>query len=231
MTQHLYGIFLPELPLALPDLIPRGFPGGASSKESTCQCRRHKTHRFDPWVRKVPGEGNSNPLQCSCLENPMDRGAWWATVHRVTKSQMPLKRFNMHACFWYPLFLDLALLLSFCLPAHLKSTSSCFSPHFYLFHFLCLPWWLSTWFFHCFFIRASGATHVCVCLVSHVQLFVTPWTVAHQAPLSMGFSKQECWSGLPFNTYFPFIPAFSKSFHHLSPISSPLQSRFWAPPS
>ena len=34
-----------------------------------------------------PGEGNSNPLQYFCLENPMDRGAWWATVHGVTKSQ------------------------------------------------------------------------------------------------------------------------------------------------
>ena len=34
-----------------------------------------------------PGEGNGNPLQYSCLENTMDRGAWWATVHRVTKSQ------------------------------------------------------------------------------------------------------------------------------------------------
>ena len=37
----------------------------------------------------------------------------------------------------------------------------------------------------------------CVCVPSHVQLFVTPWTVAHQAPLSMGFSWQEYWSGLP----------------------------------
>ena len=36
-------------------------------------------------VRKVPGEGDGNPLQYSCLENPMDRGAWWATVHGVTK--------------------------------------------------------------------------------------------------------------------------------------------------
>ena len=35
-------------------------------------------------------------------------------------------------------------------------------------------------------------------LLSHVRLFVTPWTVAHQAPLSMGFSRQEYWSGLPF---------------------------------
>ena len=36
------------------------------------------------------GEGNGNPLQYSCLENPMDRGAWWATVHTVTKSQTQL---------------------------------------------------------------------------------------------------------------------------------------------
>ena len=35
-------------------------------------------------------------------------------------------------------------------------------------------------------------------LLSHVRLFATPWTVAYQAPLSMGFSRQECWSGLPF---------------------------------
>ena len=41
---------------------------------------------------------------------------------------------------------------------------------------------------------------VCVCVqsLSHVRLFVTPWTVVHQAPLSMGFSRQEHWSGLPF---------------------------------
>ena len=36
------------------------------------------------------------------------------------------------------------------------------------------------------------------CVLSHVQLFLTPWTLAHQAPLSMGFSRQECWSRLPF---------------------------------
>ena len=38
-----------------------------------------------PGLGKSPGEGNANPLQRSCLENPMDRGAWWAIVHRVTK--------------------------------------------------------------------------------------------------------------------------------------------------
>ena len=39
-----------------------------------------------------------------------------------------------------------------------------------------------------------------VCVLSRVQLFATPWTVAHQTPLSMGFSRQEYWSGLPFPT-------------------------------
>ena len=40
-----------------------------------------------PGSGRSPGEGNGNPLQCSCLENPMDGGAWWATVHRVAKSR------------------------------------------------------------------------------------------------------------------------------------------------
>ena len=59
-----------------------GFPGGSSGKESACQ---HRRLGFDSWFGKIPGEGNSNPLQYSCLENPMDRGAWWATVQGVTK--------------------------------------------------------------------------------------------------------------------------------------------------
>ena len=47
------------------------------------------------WIRS-PGEGNGNPLQNSCLENPMDKGTWPATVHRVTKSWTRLKRLGMH---------------------------------------------------------------------------------------------------------------------------------------
>ena len=60
-----------------------GFLGGASGKEPTCKYRIHTRHRFDPQVGKIPGGGNGNPLQYSCLENSMDRGAWWATVHEV----------------------------------------------------------------------------------------------------------------------------------------------------
>ena len=48
-----------------------------------------------PGSGRSPGEGNGNPLQYSCLENPMDGGAWWATVHRVTKSRTRLNDFTL----------------------------------------------------------------------------------------------------------------------------------------
>ena len=49
-----------------------------------------------PDVCHFPGEGNGNPLQYSCLENSLDRGAWWATVHRLRYSQTQLKWLSMH---------------------------------------------------------------------------------------------------------------------------------------
>ena len=52
----------------------------------------------DTELGRSPGGGHGNPSQYSCLENPMDRGAWWATVYRVTKSWTWLKRANMHTC-------------------------------------------------------------------------------------------------------------------------------------
>ena len=64
-----------------------GFPGGASGKEPACQCRRLKRHRFNPWVGRIPWRrGHGNPLYYSCLENPMDRETWRATVHRIAQS-------------------------------------------------------------------------------------------------------------------------------------------------
>ena len=75
------------------------FPGGTGSKEPACQCRRQKRHGFDPrGLEDSPGEVNGNPLQYSCLENLMDRGAWRATVHGVTNSRTRLKQLSMHAC-------------------------------------------------------------------------------------------------------------------------------------
>ena len=93
--------------------------------------------------RACIGEGNGNPLQGSCLENPRDGGAWWAAVSGVTQSRTD----------WCDLAAAEAAVSSMC------------------------AWALSHF--------------------SHAQIFVTLWTVTHQAPLSMGFSRQEYWSGLP----------------------------------
>ena len=57
-----------------------GFPGGRSGKEPACQCGKHKRHEFDLWVRKIPWRVAWQPLKYSYLENPMDSGAWRATV-------------------------------------------------------------------------------------------------------------------------------------------------------
>ena len=65
------------------------FPGGSNSKESACNVGDQGSI---PGSEGYPAEGNGNPLQYSCLENSMDRGAWWVTVHGVTKSQITTKR-------------------------------------------------------------------------------------------------------------------------------------------
>ena len=70
-----------------------GFPGGASGKEPSCQCRRWG---FDPWVRKILWKRKWQPTQYSCLENLVDRGAWRATVHSVAKSRTWLKWLSTH---------------------------------------------------------------------------------------------------------------------------------------
>ena len=63
--------------------IKKGFPGGSDSKEFTYDAG---DMGLIPRSGRSPGEGNGNPLQYSCLKNSMDRGAWQAAVHRVTKS-------------------------------------------------------------------------------------------------------------------------------------------------
>ena len=92
---------------------PSAFYWGFSGKESACQHRRCKRHRFNPWLGKIPGRrkwqptplflpgefygwrslagcshGNGNPFQYSCLGNPMDREAWQATVQRAAESDV-----------------------------------------------------------------------------------------------------------------------------------------------
>ena len=62
-----------------------GFLGGSAGKESACNA---EDPSLIPGLGRYAGEGHGYPLQYSCLENSMDRGAWWATVHGVTKGQI-----------------------------------------------------------------------------------------------------------------------------------------------
>ena len=69
------------------------FPGGSDGKASVYKAGDLGS---SPGLGRYPGEGNGNPLQYYCLENPMDRGAWYATVYGVTKSQIRLSNFTSH---------------------------------------------------------------------------------------------------------------------------------------
>ena len=62
-----------------------GFPGGSVVKNPPANTGDARDVDSIPGLGRSPGEGNGNPLQNSCLGNPMDKGAWWATVHGVTK--------------------------------------------------------------------------------------------------------------------------------------------------
>ena len=69
------------------------FLGDSDSKDSVCNW---EDLGLIPGLGRSPGEGNGYPIQYSCLENPMDKGAWWATIHGVTKSQTRLSDFHFH---------------------------------------------------------------------------------------------------------------------------------------
>jgi len=67
--------------------------GGSEVKASACNAGDLGSI---PGLGRSPGEGNGTPLQYSCLENPMGRGAWWATVHRVAKSLDMTDQLHIH---------------------------------------------------------------------------------------------------------------------------------------
>ena len=71
-----------------------GFPGGSEVKASACNAGDPGSI---PGSGRSPGEGNGNPLQYSCLENPMDRGAWWATVHGFAEIRIQLSNFTFYS--------------------------------------------------------------------------------------------------------------------------------------
>ena len=90
-----YSVFFkPKPKLCVP--IHWDFPGGSVSKESAYNAGNAGDSGSIPGSGRHPGEGNGSPLQYSCLENPIDRGAWRATVHRVTESRTGLKRLSIH---------------------------------------------------------------------------------------------------------------------------------------
>ena len=69
-----------------------------SGKESVCKAGAAGDPGIIPGLGRSPGGGHGNPLRCSCLENPMGRGTWWAAVHRAAKSWAWLKWLSTHAC-------------------------------------------------------------------------------------------------------------------------------------
>ena len=71
--------------------LPADFPGGSDGKESACNSGELDSI---PGLGRSPGEGNDNPLKFSCLENSMDRRAWWATVHGVAKELDTTEQLN-----------------------------------------------------------------------------------------------------------------------------------------
>ena len=132
------------------------FLGGSDGKESACNDRDLCSI---PGLGRSPGEGNGNPIQGSCLENPMDRGTWWAVVHGVSESWTRLSDDHTHTFCFY-------LIIA----------------HIYCSHEIK----------RCLLLGRKVMTNLKVKVkwLSRVRLFATPWTAAHQAPLSMGFSRQ-----------------------------------------
>ena len=157
-----------------------GFPGGSEVKASACNTGDLGSV---PGLGRSPGEGNGNPLQYSCLKNPMDGEAWWATIHGVAKSWTRLSDFT--------------------------------SLHFYLLFRFSLHWWAKKkvilrsvivfvdfsiehskiiynytqyklyWKYRLFWRHSASAE-----LFRHVHIFAGPWSIAHQSPLPMEFSRQ-----------------------------------------
>ena len=141
----------------------------------------------------IPGSGrtsrggNGTPLWCSCLEYPMDRGAWWATVHGTAKSWTRLQRLSTHTdnskkwlrvLFWA--WNELACTKALDHSNSVHSYPPKLLPSGPLFCFI-------------FYVSTAAAKSIQSC-----PTLCDPIGSTHQAPSSLGFSRQEHWSGLPF---------------------------------
>ena len=85
------GLARPPTRLLNRSALKTGFPGGSVEMNPPAKAGPTGNAGSIPGSGRSPGEGNGNPFQYSCLENSMDRGAWWATVHGVAKNQTRLK--------------------------------------------------------------------------------------------------------------------------------------------
>ena len=134
-----------------------------------------------PGLGRSLGKRNGYPLQYSGLENSTDSGAWQATVHGVTKGRTRLSNFHTYV----PHFKIFATAAShFLVAVSVLVCSGCYNKN--------TIGWVA--------YKQTSISNGSTCMLSHfsrVRLFAVPWTVAHQAPLSVGFSRQEYWSGLP----------------------------------
>ena len=84
---------------------------GISGKGSTYQCRRCKRYRFSPWLGRSSGVGIGNPLQDSCLEDPMERASWWAGVQRRCK-ELGMTEHTHKIIFPMPLYFESVIIWS-----------------------------------------------------------------------------------------------------------------------
>ena len=181
-------------------------PGKSHGRRSLVGC--------SPWGRKESdttewlhfhfslsciGEGNANSLQCSCLWNPRGGGAWWAAVYGVTQSQTRLKQLSSSSSKSDLVHCKVTEDSAKVIRAHGLVFQS---PQRYL---------LSS-------CPLSLLLLLLLSRFSRVRLCATPQTAAHQAPPSLGFSRQEHWSGLPFpspSLLLLIINLFSCSFIYL----------------
>ena len=149
--------------------------------------------------QEYTGEGNGTPLQCSCLENPRDRGTWWAAVCGVAQSRTRLKRLSSSSSSSKNTQKNCTKYLQD--PDSHDGVITHLEPDILDCE---LKWALGSITMN----KASGGDGTPVELFqtleddavksfSHVQLVATPWTAACQAPPSMGFARQEYWSGVP----------------------------------
>ena len=165
-----------------------GLPCSSNSKESACNAGDLGSI---PGLGRSSGEGNDNPLQYSCLENSMDRGTMSMGLQSIGSQRVGHD--------WATNPYTIRLLIQYDAAAAAKSLQSCPT--------LCdprdgspsVPVILQARTLEWVAISFSNAWKwkVKMKLLSRVQLLAIPWTAAYQAPLSMGFSRQDYWSGWP----------------------------------